>query len=89
MTIATLHEKAATEQAVRDEVEIRAIVDLIHKAHHDKNGGDRRSLSAKRRGLQSGPAARETDPAKLHGMGLKALDILREELKQRDKPFRR
>jgi hypothetical protein len=38
MKIATLHEKAATEQAVRDEVEIRAMVDLIHKAHHDKNG---------------------------------------------------
>jgi ketosteroid isomerase-like protein len=38
MTSATLHEKAATDQVVRDEVEIRAIVDRIHKAHHDKNG---------------------------------------------------
>jgi len=33
--------------------------------------------------------ARETDLASLHGMGLKALDILREELKQRGKSFRR
>ncbi|MGA8743073.1 MAG: nuclear transport factor 2 family protein [Terracidiphilus sp.] len=37
MTSATLHEKSATDKTVRDEVEIRAIVDSIHKAHHDKN----------------------------------------------------
>lgn len=34
-------------------------------------------------------SARESDLAALHGMGPKALDILREALKQRGKSFRR
>lgn len=37
MTGATLHEKAANSQAVRDELEIRALMDGIHRAHHEKN----------------------------------------------------
>ncbi len=38
MTSSTLREKSATGQTTHDELEIRAIVDRIHKAHHDKNG---------------------------------------------------
>jgi ketosteroid isomerase-like protein len=37
MNTATWHGEHAKEQAIRDEVEIRAIVDSIYKAHHDKN----------------------------------------------------
>jgi ketosteroid isomerase-like protein len=36
MTTSTLHEKA-TNQAVRDELEIRALIEGIHRAHHEKN----------------------------------------------------
>ena len=37
MTASTLHEKSANSQAVRDELEIRALMDGIHRAHHEKN----------------------------------------------------
>lgn len=37
MTIAMQQENSANAQPVRDELEIRAIVDRIHQAHHDKN----------------------------------------------------
>src|SRR5579863_3080103 len=37
MTTSTLHQKPANPQAVRDEVEIRALMDGIHRAHHEKN----------------------------------------------------
>jgi ketosteroid isomerase-like protein len=37
MTKATVHERPANTEAVRGEVEIRALMDGIHRAHHDKN----------------------------------------------------
>jgi ketosteroid isomerase-like protein len=37
MNTATVHEKPTKDQAVRDELEIRAIVDSIHRAHHNKD----------------------------------------------------
>ena len=38
MATSTLHPKPASSQSVRDEISIRAIVDSIHKAHHEKKG---------------------------------------------------
>ncbi len=38
MTTATLHEKQAKDQRSLDEQEIRALINSMHKAHHDKNG---------------------------------------------------
>lgn len=37
MVTSTLHEKPVSEQAIRDEIEIRELMDGIHRAHHDKN----------------------------------------------------
>lgn len=37
MTTATSHDKQHHDQDVRDEIEIRAVVDAIHTAHHEKN----------------------------------------------------
>lgn len=39
MTASTLHDQAAN-QAVRDELEIRALMDGIHRAHHEKNAAE-------------------------------------------------
>jgi ketosteroid isomerase-like protein len=36
MSTATLHLKHSNEQTVSDELEIRALMDSIHRAHHDK-----------------------------------------------------
>ena len=38
MSTATLRGEHASEEGAHDDVEIRTIVDSIHKAHHDKNG---------------------------------------------------
>ena len=38
MTTATLHEKQGKDQRSHDEKEIRALINDMHKAHHDKNG---------------------------------------------------
>ena len=37
MSTAALHEKYGKERVVRDEMEIRGLMDGIHRAHHDKN----------------------------------------------------
>jgi ketosteroid isomerase-like protein len=37
MTTATLQEKHPKDGGIRDELEIRALIDGMHKAHHDKN----------------------------------------------------
>ncbi len=37
MANVTLNEKFAKDQAVHDELEIRALMDGIHRAHHEKN----------------------------------------------------
>lgn len=37
MTTPSLHNPAANPEAVRDELEIRAVMNGIHRAHHEKN----------------------------------------------------
>ena len=37
MTTSTLHDKTANQQTVRDELEIRALMERIHLAHHEKD----------------------------------------------------
>jgi ketosteroid isomerase-like protein len=37
MSITTLHEKDAKNQGIHDELEILALIDGMHTAHHDKN----------------------------------------------------
>ena len=38
MATATLHSKDAKNRNAHDELEIRALMDRMHQAHHNKNG---------------------------------------------------